>query len=141
MNTLKSHSGKSGIVGVCDCGYKQEFQPIKDYKIPLNEQLRSFELKDTFICPMCHEKFDYLGEIKESTKSKLIPYLFFVSIAAVFLFVGTIFISDVLNEQQDKNEFYKTGNPDDMTNKELEEFLDWKDKKDKEEWENKKAFE
>lgn len=32
--------------------------------------------------------------------------------------------------------FYDTGDPNDMTNREMEDFLDWKDKQNQREWES-----
>lgn len=55
----------------------------------------------------------------------------------LILLVIILFSSCVSNSSYDsKPSYYKTGNPKDMTNKEMEDFLKWKIKKEKKEWDN-----
>lgn len=62
----------------------------------------------------------------------------------IALFLASLFINgtinDVINKKEPVETFYDTGNPNDMTEKEMKEYLEWQNEQDQKEKENQKVF-
>lgn len=96
VNTLKIKPKGTYILGICDCGFSRRFELVKDFEIPY-EAFKSYPLNETFCCPNCFKKYDYINGLQQGYIFKgLLAYgmiLFFV-----FLILGYPFVKGVIKE-------------------------------------------
>lgn len=57
-------------------------------------------------------------------------------LGVIVLFILLISSCSLSSDSDSDPSYYDTGDPNDMTNKEMGDFLEWKDKQDQKEWEN-----
>jgi hypothetical protein len=121
---MRQKKSLTKIIGICDCGFEKEFDPF-------NELDRSdyHRFLFPFICPKCGEKYFSLDKNEKSIKSRTFKLNFWVTgvlIGFIFLICALGFIG--FNKDESDPTFLETGNPNNMTKKELEQYLEWKDK-------------
>lgn len=140
MSSLKIDVDKLQYFLICECGYKTNIDYFKNVDIDFSKE--KYFLKNDFLCEKCNRIYNKNFElqptenIKKDTRQDIFVALIF---SAVLISLFVIFV--IFNNKSDEPTFYDTGDPRDMTNKEFQEFLEWKEKKKREEWENQKIFE
>jgi hypothetical protein len=136
---LKLKSKGLKVFGICECGHENR---LKGDEYEFNLDRGKFILLNNFRCSNCEREYEDITTPKTSkrkiNRNKVIVWGSFSTIVIALLFVfGAVFSN--LTEDEDPS-FYKTEDPSDMTNKELDQFLEWQDEQDKKEFQNDSAF-
>lgn len=129
--------GVSGLTAKCDCGWEHTFNRREINKEKTYASTIVFN--SVYVCPKCNTSYNgiFANSVDRDTWYRnLSPIGVIISITLVcgLILGGYKFISIF----KDNNEptYYDTGDPDDMTNKEMQQFLEWKMKENKKNWEN-----
>lgn len=68
VNKLKIKPKGTYILGICDCGFRRRFELVKDFNILYEEEVKSYPLNETFCCPNCFKKYDYIKALQQGNK-------------------------------------------------------------------------
>lgn len=120
------------VVGYCECGYDQKFD-MDPKAFTDSSATPLMKLNPIFTCPECKTKYDSIlleaWSKKNKTMSNVLGAILIVSLVfGGYKTVGFIFDSDGGNK---KPNYYDTHDPNDMTNKDMEQFIEWKLKDNK----------
>lgn len=64
LNNLNSEYVGKDVWGICDCGYKQIFEPHNNFKIPCFPDTKNHQLNTVFICPNCSKEYSTIKGIE-----------------------------------------------------------------------------
>lgn len=135
-------ANKFGMVGICECGKEHKF---KSSDIDLKESHGSVvSFKNTFECPSCKTHYNGIIENQKNRNSwyrNLSPIGVIVSFILVFgIGYGGYKFLGLFSSDSPSSTYYDTGDPSDMTNKELDDFIEWKLNEKEKQLNNSPAF-
>lgn len=123
------------MIGICECGHEVTFDYNEDFDF--NDKNRGYKLKTPYICPECNKTYDRLRMAKkerEKSNNNTTIGLFIVSI----VFIGSILFG-IASDDSDPT-YYDTGDPNDMNQEELEDYIEWQDKQNQKEFDKQKVY-
>lgn len=126
---LKQVGDSKKLIGKCDCGKKHRFGFTEIDKKSLDGDI--ITLKSVYICPNCNSSYDGLFakvKNKDTWIRNFNPIGFTISLILLFglLFGGYKVISILTEPTNSTPNYYETGDPKDMTDKDLKDYIKWK---------------
>lgn len=134
-------SGERLILNVvvnCKCGYSRK---LSNEEMVVNNNSPIRRLDPILVCPQCKTEYDEVLLGQQSKKNKILDktlaFALIITVVVGIIFGGIKTIGWLFTPDNDKApSYYDTGDPKDMTNKDMEDFIKWKIKDNKRQKDN-----